>query len=87
VAGATFSPDGQDPAAEESTSRPGERVRRTSGEYRLRWQATLTTCGSEDLLERQIFTRELDPQSAALQPAEEMRSAWSDCRWKAMGEP
>ncbi len=80
--------DGWDPAAEEEHVAALASVYGvTSGEYRRRWRETLVACGSEDLLERRIATRELDPQFAAFQPAEEMRRGWNDCRWKAMGEP
>ena len=78
--------DGWDPAAEEEQIATLARLYGvTSGEYRRRWQATQTLCGSEDLLERQIFTLDLNP--GAPDRAEKMRSAWRDCRWKAMGEP
>ena len=78
--------DGWDPAAEEEQiATLASLYGVTSGEYRRRWARRETTCGSEDLLERQIFTLELNP--GAPDRAEKMRSAWNDCRWKAMGEP
>ena len=78
--------EGWDPAAEEEQiATLASLYRVTSGEYRRRWAGTQTTCGSEDLLERQIFTLELNPGAA--DRAEKMRSAWNDCRWEAMGLP
>ncbi len=78
--------EGWDPAAEEEQIATLARLYGvTSGEYRRRWADTQTTCGSEGLLERQIFTLDLNP--GAPDRAEKMHSAWRDCRWKAMGEP
>ena len=78
--------DGWDPAAEEEQiATLASLYGVASDEYRRRWAETRTTCGSEDLLERQVFTLELNPGAA--DRAEKMRSAWNDCRWAAMGEP
>jgi hypothetical protein len=84
----SFLLEGWDPGADEE--RVGALARRyglTSGEYRLRWHATVETCGTEALLERRIVTHQLDPRHAGFPLAEEMRTAWNECRWKAMGDP
>jgi hypothetical protein len=57
----------------------------TSGQFRRRWAGTQAACGSEELLERRIFTLELGP--GAPDRGETMREAWNDCRWGAMGLP
>jgi hypothetical protein len=78
--------EGWDPAAEEEyTAKLAELYGVSSGEFRRRWAGTEAACGSEDLLERRVFTLELGPGGAGL--GEKMREAWNDCRWKAMGLP
>ena len=49
-----------------------------------RFAETQVACGSEELVNRQVVTLELNPVGAARAWA--LWGAWYDCRWKAMGE-
>lgn len=78
--------EGWDPAAkEERIAALAALYGITSGQFRRRWALTQAACGSEELLERRIFTLELGP--GAPDRGETMREAWNDCRWGAMGLP
>ncbi|HYN02131.1 MAG TPA: hypothetical protein VE359_06785 [Vicinamibacteria bacterium] len=70
-------------AREERAAAQARRYGLTSSELRRRFAETQVACGTEELVNRQVVTLELDPLGAAR--AWGLWGAWSDCRWKAMG--
>jgi hypothetical protein len=71
-------------ARDERTAAQARRYDLTSSELRRRFAETQVVCGTEELVDRQVATLELDPLGSAR--AWGLWGAWCDCRWKAMGE-
>ena len=71
-------------AREERTASQARRYGLTPSEFRRSFAETQVACGSEDLVNRQVVTLELNPVGASRAWA--LWGAWYDCRWKAMGE-
>ena len=70
-------------AREERTAAQARRYGLTSSELRRRFAETQVVCGTEELVDRQVATLELDPLGSARAWA--LWGAWCDCRWRAMG--
>jgi hypothetical protein len=70
-------------AREERAAAQARRYGPTSSEFRRRFDETQVVCGTEELVNRQVVTLELNPLGAGR--AWGLWGAWYDCRWKAMG--
>lgn len=70
-------------AREERTAAQARRYGLTSGELRRRFAETQVACGTEERVNRQVVTLELDPLGSSRASA--LWGDWYECRWKAMG--
>jgi len=70
-------------AREERTAAQARRYGLTSSELLRRFAETQVACGTEERVNRQVATLELDPLGSSRASA--LWGDWYECRWRAMG--